>query len=70
MSQLINHELLFVTDLKYFKGLQIINGRTIFDRYNSAKTIFDNLDDSYRFFLAYPVKNNDKIEFSRTRNDF
>ena len=63
METVIHHEPLFSTNLKYFKSLQIIGGKTIFERYVLAKTILDKLDEQYRFFLAYPVKNNDNIEF-------
>ena len=63
MATLINHELLFSTDLKYFKALQIISGKTIFDRYKLAKSTIEKLGEKYRDFLAYPVKDIDKIEF-------
>jgi subtilisin family serine protease len=57
------HELLFITDLKYFKALQIIGGKVIFDRYKLASSMLEGLDDKYRHFLAYPVREGDKIEF-------
>jgi len=57
------HELLFITDLKYFKALQIIGGKAIFDRYKLASSMLEKLDSKYRNFLAYPVKDGDKIEF-------
>jgi subtilisin family serine protease len=63
MATVINHEPLFSTDLKYFKALQIIGGKKIFDRYNLASSILEKLDEKYRYFLAYPVRDNDKIEF-------
>ena len=63
MATVINHELLFTTDLKYFKALQIIGSKTIFDRYRSASQMLDQLDERYRNFLTYPVKNLDRIEF-------
>ncbi len=63
MATVMHHELLFSTDLKYFKALQIIEGKTIFDRYKLASSTLEKLDNEYRFFLAYPVKVNDKIEF-------
>ena len=63
MATVINHEPLFSTDLKYFKALQIIGGKTIFDRYKLASPMLDKFDKKYRNFLAYPVKDCDKIEF-------
>jgi len=63
MATVINHELLFSTDLKYFKSLQIIGDKTIFERYKLASSVFGKLDEKYRYFLAYPVKDNDNIEF-------
>lgn len=63
MATVINHEPLFSTDLKYFKALQIIGNKTIFDRYKLASPMLYKLDDKYRNFLAYPVKDNDNIEF-------
>jgi subtilisin family serine protease len=71
MATVINHDPLFNTDLKYFKALQIIGGKTIFDRYKSASQMLDKLDEKYRNFLAYPVKDGDKIEFHgiKAKND-
>ncbi len=63
MATVINHEPLFSTDIKYFKALQIIGNKTIFDRYKLASQMLDKLDERYRNFLAYPVKDFDKIEF-------
>lgn len=69
MAKVINHQLLFTTNLKYFKALQIIGGRTIFDRYNAAQSIITkNIDPKYRDFLAYPVVDNDTIEFHGIRS--
>ena len=61
MATVIKHELLFSTDLRYFKALQIIGGKTIFDRYKLASSMLEKLDEKYRNFLAYPVKDGDKI---------
>lgn len=65
MATVDKHELLFSTDLKYFKALQLIGGKSIFDRYKIAKNniIEKYIDEKYRNFLAYPVKESDKIEF-------
>lgn len=71
MATVLNHESLFSTELKYFKALQIIGGKTIFDRYRSASSMLEKLDEKYRNFLAYPVKDGDNIEFYgiKARND-
>lgn len=63
MGLVRNHELLFSTDIKYFKALQVIEGRNIFDRYKLASTIFQEVDDKFRYFIAYPIKENNHIEF-------
>ncbi len=63
MATVIQHESLFSTNLKYFKAVQIIGGKTIFDRYKLASPILEKLDEKYRNFLAYPVRDNDRIEF-------
>ncbi|MDR1792241.1 MAG: S8 family serine peptidase [Bacteroidales bacterium] len=73
MATVDKHELLFSTDLKYFKALQLIGGKSIFDRYKIASTsiIGKYIDEKYRNFLAYPVKEGDKIEFHgiKAQND-
>ncbi|NLO69356.1 MAG: S8 family serine peptidase [Porphyromonadaceae bacterium] len=63
MATVINHEPLFTTDLKYFKALQIIGDKSIFDRYKLASSMLEKLDEKYRNFIAFPVRDNDKIEF-------
>jgi subtilisin family serine protease len=64
MAKVINHEPLFSTDLKYFKSIQIIDGKTIFDRYNSLANIIRNhIDSKYQDFISYPVQEGNKIEF-------
>lgn len=70
MATIDKHELLFSTDLKFFKALQIIGGKSIFDRYRNVKsTIIGNyIDEGYQGFLAYPVSvEGDKIEFHGVR---
>ena len=69
MAKVINHQPLFFTDLKYFKALQIIGGRSIFERYNAAKSLIGNvIDPQYQDFLAWPVVEDDKIEFHGIRS--
>jgi len=64
MATVIGKEQLCSTDLKYFRALQGIGGKTLFDRYKSAESsISKNIDAKYRDFLAYPVKEGDKITF-------
>ena len=64
MAKVINHEPLFSTDLKYFKSIQIIDGKTIFDRYNSLANIIKNhIDSRFQDFISYPVNEGNKIEF-------
>jgi subtilisin family serine protease len=64
MAKVINHEPLFSTDLKYFKSIQIFDGKTIFDRYNSLANIIKNhIDSTYQDFISYPVNEGNKIEF-------
>lgn len=63
MATLINHEPLFSTDLKYFKAVQIIGGRKIFERYKLASPMLEKFDVKYRHFLAYAVKEDNTIEF-------
>ena len=65
MATVDKHELLFSTDLKYFKSLQLIGNNSIFDKYKiaSSSIIGKYIDEKYRSFLAYPVKEGDKIEF-------
>jgi subtilisin family serine protease len=64
MAKVINHEPLFTTDLKYFKSIQIIDGKTIFDRYDSLANIVKNyIDSRYQDFISYPVNQGNKIEF-------
>lgn len=69
MAKVINHQHLFTTDLKYFKALQIIGGKSIFERYNAAKSIIGKvIDPQYQDFLAWPVVEDDKIEFHGIRS--
>lgn len=65
MAKVIGKESLCSTDLKYFKALQIIEGKTIFDRYKLAETsiIGKYINPEYQDFLAYPVKEGDQITF-------
>ena len=69
MAKVINHQHLFTTDLRFFKALQIIGGRSIFDRYNAARGIIGKvIDPKYQDFLAWPVVEDDKVEFHGIRS--
>ena len=62
MAKVIGKEQLYSTDLKYFKALQGIEGRTLFDRYPALENIVkSNIDAKYQDFLAQPVKDGDTI---------
>ncbi|MBA6151520.1 S8 family peptidase [Gelidibacter maritimus] len=50
--------------MKYFKALQGIKGKTLFDRYPAIDTIVKkNIDLKYQDFLALPIKDHDIITF-------
>ena len=70
MAKVINHQHLFTTDLKYFKALQIIGGKSIFERYNAAKSsiIGKVIDTQYQDFLAWPIIEDDRVEFHGIRS--
>lgn len=62
MAKVIGKDQLCSTDLDYFKALQGVEGKTLFDRYQSLKNIVNvNIDAQYRHFLAEPVKDENII---------
>jgi subtilisin family serine protease len=65
MAIVIGKKQLLSTDLKYFKALQGIDGKTLFDRYKLAETniISTYIDKKYKDFLAYPVQEGNTIVF-------
>lgn len=64
MATVIGKLELCSTDLKYFKALQGVEGKTLFDRYAALDNIVVNtIDTQYRDFLAHPVKDGNKITF-------
>jgi len=65
MAKVIGKTELLRTDLKFFKALQGIDGRTLFDRYKLAETNIINayIDAKYKDFLAYPVQDGNIITF-------
>lgn len=71
MAKVIGKEQICSTDLKYFKALQGIGGRTLFDRYSTLDNIVkNNIDTRYQDFLAYPVKDGNTITFhGKTYNE-
>lgn len=55
--KVVNHQPLFSTDLAYFKSVQMIEGKTLFDRYKSLEQVLvNNVDERYRDFISYPVR--------------
>lgn len=64
MAKVIGKVELCRIDLKFFKALQGINGRTFFDRYPSLDNIIKrNIDTKYQDFLAHPVQVDNIITF-------
>lgn len=65
MAIIIGKEQLCSTDLNYFKALQGIDNRTLFDRYQLAEANIINkyIDAKYRSFLAHPVQEGNVITF-------
>ena len=64
MAKIIGKELLCRVDLKYFKAIQGIGNKTLFDRFLSLDNIVkNNIDPLYQGFLAYPVKEGGFITF-------
>ncbi len=65
MAKVIGKEPLCVAYLKYFKAVQGIGGRTLFDRYKLAEKniLHACMDPAYREFLAYPVQEDNSITF-------
>ena len=69
MVKVIGKEQLCSTDLKYYKALQGIEGKTLFDRYKLAESNIINkyIDPKYQGFLAYPVTDGNTITFYGTK---
>lgn len=64
MTKVIGKQELCSTDLNFFKALQGISGKTLFDRYPALDNIIKNhVDSKYLDFLAYPVKEGNTITF-------
>jgi subtilisin family serine protease len=64
MAKLIGKDQLCRTDLDYFKSLQGISEKTLFQRYSSLENIVkNNIDVNYQEFLAYPVQEGNTITF-------
>lgn len=65
MTIVIGKKELLSTDLKYFKALQGIDGKTLFDRYQLAESniIKKYIDAKYQDFLAYPFQDGNEITF-------
>jgi hypothetical protein len=64
MAMLIGKKQLCRIDLKFFKAFQGIEGKTLFDRFESLYNIIEgNIDTKYQDFLAHPVKLDNTITF-------
>jgi hypothetical protein len=65
MGLVIGKKELVSTNFRYFKAVQGIEGKTLFDRYNSAESsiIARHIDDVFQDFLSYPVVEGDSITF-------
>ncbi len=63
MLKLIGKQELCSSDLKKFKAIQGISGRSLFERYESAEGTIINryIEPNYRHFLAQPIKDGDSI---------
>ncbi len=64
MPRVIGKIELCSTDLKYFKSIQGIDGKTMFVRYPALDIIIkNNIDTQYQNFLAQPVQEGNTITF-------
>ena len=66
MAKVIGKEQLCCADLRYFKSVQGMSGKTLFDRYKlaEASVINKHIDAKYQNFLAYPLQDeNDTVTF-------
>jgi subtilisin family serine protease len=62
MEKIIGKEKLCSVETRYFKSIQGIEEKTLFDRYPSIENfIKTEIDDKYKHFLAQPVKNSSSI---------
>jgi subtilisin family serine protease len=69
MAKVIGKEQLCSTDLKYFKALQGVGGKTLFDRYKLAESniLKKYVDVKYQDFLTYPVREGSIVTFHGTK---
>lgn len=64
MAKVVGKAPLCSTDLKYYKSIQVIHGKTLMDRYRSLDNIVKNyILPEYQDFLAYPVRDANTITF-------
>ena len=62
MARVIGKRELCSTDLKHFKSVQIIDGRTLIDRYHVLDNVVNGyIDSKYRHFLAQPERDGSSI---------
>ena len=60
---IIGKRKLISTDLKYFKSIQGISGRPLFDRFKLVESniIKKYIDIEYQDFLSFPVMQSDDV---------
>jgi subtilisin family serine protease len=65
MATVIGKKQLLSTDLKYFKDIQGIEKRTLFERYSYAEPSIINkyVETQYQSFLTHPVQDGNSIKF-------
>lgn len=65
MATVIGKKELLSTDLKYFKAIQGIDGKTLFERFKLAESNIINkyIEVKYQSFLAHPVQEDNSIVF-------
>lgn len=65
MATVIGKRELLSTELKYFKAIQGIDGKTLFERFKLAESNIINkyIEVKYQSFLAHPVQKDNSIAF-------
>ena len=64
MAKVIGKDQLCSTEFKYFKAIQGIGGKTLFQRYQSLENIVkNNIAITYQDFISHPVQDGEIITF-------
>jgi subtilisin family serine protease len=71
MPRVIGKEQLCSSEKKFFKSIQGVGNFTLFDRFSDIESVVKKrLDESYAYFLAEPVEDNDVITwFTKAYNE-